>query len=67
MGNIHRELIFLLREKGIQRGFMIGKLPGANYYEKKKNGKWEKLKGRSAKEVFVLKKWKMPKIKENYK
>jgi len=59
MANVRSDLVFALKEKGIERGFRCEQTPAGNYFEKK-GGKWIDLEVKTVGEVFKKKDWKIP-------
>lgn len=59
MANVRADLVFMLKEKNIQRGYNCGQTPGGEYFEKK-GGKWNPLGVKTVGDVFKKKGWKMP-------
>lgn len=63
MANVRSDLVFKLKEKGIERGFRCEQTPPGNYFEKKGSA-WVDLKVKTVEGVFELKGWKIPEAPE---
>jgi hypothetical protein len=61
MSNVRSDIVIMLKEKGIERGYRCGQIPGGNYFEKK-NGKWVDLEVNTIPEVFKKKGLKIPAV-----